>query len=384
MSDVQNAEGSMTAVFISPRRYVQGRGALSKLGEELGRLEARRPLILRDAVVAGILGDALGGIEGAFVVDFRGQCSPEEIDRVAALARGEGADAVAGVGGGKALDVAKAVAYPEKMPLIIVPTVASTDSPTSSLAVIYSEEGEYQGTNFYERNPDCVLVDTEIVARAPVRFLVAGMGDALSTYVEAEAAVRTGAKTLSGGTPTEAALAITRLCYDLVMKHGMAARAAAEQGAVTPSVEKVVEANTLLSGLGFESGGVSAAHAFHNGLTILPDTHHCMHGEKVAFGIICQLMLEGRPDAEAEEVVDFCLKVGLPVTLADLGLGNASRDDLEKAAKRASDPGELIHNEPFEVRPGTVLDAMLAADAFGRWRRAILEHKMPLPAVLTG
>lgn len=374
--------GPMPAIFISPRRYVQGRGAINRLGDELTRLGSRKPLILRDAVVAGIVDEKLAGVEGAFLEAFGGQCSREEIARVTNVARGEGADSIVGVGGGKTLDVARTVAYTEGLPMVIVPTVAATDSPTSSLAVVYTEDGELEEVRFYERNPDSVVVDTEIIARAPVRFLVAGMGDALATYFEAVTAARTGFKTIAGGTPTEAALAICRLCYDLIAKHGIAARTAVEQNVVTPAVEKVVEANTLLSGLGFESGGTSAAHAFHDGLTLLPGTHHLLHGEKVAFGVVCQLMLEGYPDREVEEVVDLCLKMGLPVTFEDLELGDVGKEDLMRVARRAAAPGGDVHKEPFEVRPEMLLDAMRAADAFGHWRRKVLENEgAPLPTV---
>ena len=100
------------------------------------------------------------------------------------------------------------------------------------------------------------------------------MGDGLSTYFEADASSRTRKQAMAGGGPTIAAITLARLCYDTLIEHGLAARLAVEQGAVTPAVEKVVEANTLLSGLGFECGGLAAAHSVHNGLTVLTGTHH--------------------------------------------------------------------------------------------------------------
>ena len=373
--------GPLAAVFAAPGKYIQGRGAIQRLGESLEQLGSERPLILGDPIVPEIMGDALDGVSGAVNVEFGGECSPEEIDRVSAAASENGADAIVGIGGGKSMDTAKAVAHPAGLPLIIVPTIASTDAPTSSLSVVYDEEGAFKEYRFFERNPDAVIVDTAIIAGAPVRFLVAGIGDGLSTYFEADASSRTRRQTMAGGAPTQAAIAIARLCYDTLLEHGLAARLAVEQGAVTPAVEKVVEANTLLSGLGFESGGLAAAHSVHNGLTALESTHHYWHGEKVAFGVISMLMLEERPAAVVEEVVDFCLEVGLPVTLEDIGLEGVSREDLEKVAEAACAEGETIHNEPFDVYPQMVLDAMLAADAFGHQRRALIAGEATLPAV---
>ncbi len=186
---------------------------------------------------------------------------------------------------------------------------------------------------------------------------------------------------IASGAPTSAALAISRLCYDTLLEYGLAARLTVEQGAVTPAVEKVVEANTLLSGLGFESGGLAAAHSVHNGLTALEGTHHFWHGEKVAFGVISMLMLEERPADIIEEVVDFCLEVGLPVALEDIGLDGVSREELELVSRAACTEGETIHNEPFPVYPEMVLDAMIAADTFGRQRRAFMQGRADLPAV---
>jgi len=377
----ENGAGPAAMVFAAPGRYVQGSGAVGRLGEVLEQLGAEKPLVLRDAIVTEVMGDVVEGLAGAFGVDFGGECSPAEIDRIAEVAREEGADAVVGIGGGKTMDAAKAVAHPAGLPLVIVPTIASTDAPTSSLSVIYDDDGAFQEYRFFGRNPDAVIVDTAIIAKAPVRFLVAGIGDGLSTYFEADASSKTRKQTIAGGAPTAAALAVSRLCYDTLLEYGLAARLAVEQDAVTPAVERVVEANTLLSGLGFESGGLAAAHSIHNGLTALEGTHHYWHGEKVAFGTISMLMLEERPAGEVEELVDFCLEVGLPVSLEDIGIGDAGREDLEKVAEGACVEGETIHNEPFEVYPRMVVDAMLAADAFGRQRRAVLEGEARLPAV---
>ena len=371
----------LSAVFAAPGKYIQGRGAIGRLGEILEQLGSSKPLILQDPIVQEIMGDSLEGLRSVTPVEFGGECSPEEIDRVAESAREAGADVIVGIGGGKTMDTAKSVAHPAGLPLVIVPTIASTDAPTSSLAVVYDEDGAFLEYRFFGRNPSAVIVDTGVIARAPVRFLVAGIGDGLSTYFEADASSKTRKQTMAGGAPTLAAVTLARLCYDTLLEHGLAARLAVEQGAVTPAVEMVVEANTLLSGLGFESGGLAAAHSIHNGLTALEGTHHFWHGEKVAFGVISMLMLEGQPAEVVEEVVDFCLEVGLPVALEDIGLEGVSREELEKVAEAACAEGETIHNEPFEVHPEMVLDAMLAADTFGRQRRAALEGEARLPTV---
>ena len=263
---------------------------------------------------------------------------------------------------------------------MIAPTIASTDAPTSALSVVYDDDGAFLEYRFWRGNPDCVLVDTQVIAQAPVRFLVAGIGDGLSTWFEADASSTTRAAAMAGGAPLQAALTLARLCYDTLLADGVAARQAVERKVVTPALERVVEANTLLSGLGFESGGLAAAHSIHNGLTALHETHEFWHGEKVSFGVVAMLVLEGRPTAVLDEVVDFCLDVGLPVTLGDVGV-DADTADLDAVAAAACAEGETIHNLPFAVNPAMVVDAMLAADAYGHERRALRERSRPLPAV---
>lgn len=170
--------------------------------------------------------------------------------------------------------------------------------------------------------------------------------------------------------PAGSAATLAELCYRILIDDGPDALQAVQTRVVNPALERLVEANTLLSGLGFESSGLAAAHAVHNGLTAAPPTHAYYHGEKVAYGLLVQLVLEGQPRAVLDPVLAFASTVGLPLTLAEVGLADLSRHMLEQIATRATAAGETIHNEPFEVRPDMVADAILAADAIGRaWQK---------------
>lgn len=353
-----------TAIF--PGRYVQGAGALELLGQEAARL-GRRPMAIVDAAVLDFVGPALKDRDGAPLAQqtFAGECCDPEIERLSAEARQINADVIIGIGGGKALDTAKAVAHALGMPVLIIPTLASTDAPCSALSVIYTPQGAFERYLFLPRNPDVVLVDSAVIARAPSRFLVAGMGDALSTWFEAEDCRVKRAGNMTGRMGPSSAYVLARLCYDTLLEYGEQALLAAERQVVTPALERIIEANTLLSGLGFESGGLSAAHAIHNGLTQLHATHAYWHGEKVAIGTQALTVLGGRPPAMVEEVFRFCASIGLPVTLNQIGLGEASDAELLRAAEAACATGETIHNAPYEASPQAVLAALRAADAIG-------------------
>jgi len=361
----------MSQVLLAPRRYVQGEGAIAGIGGDAARL-GRRALLIGGGRALAACGAAIreslaGQGLGCREERFGGECCDREVDRLVALARADGADLVIAAGGGKVIDTGKAVAHLLARPVVVVPTVAATDAPCSSVVVFYREDGGFDRYLSLPHNPDCVLVDTRIIAQAPVRTLVAGMGDALATYWEADTCARSGhPNPVTGATPPlRAALALARLCYDTLLEHGVAARRAVERRCVTPAVEAIVEANTLLSGLGFESGGLAAAHAVHNGLTQLEGCHDRLHGEKVAFGTLVQLVLEGRPSADFDTVLGFCRAVGLPVCLADLGLDAPSRADIRHVAEAATAPGETIHTTWFAVTADKVEAAIWAADALG-------------------
>jgi glycerol dehydrogenase len=297
---------------------------------------------------------------------FRGESSDSEIDRLADIARGESREVIVACGGGKAIDAAKAVAACLGLPVAIVPTVASNDSPCSALSVIYDEGGAFKRIQNHGKNPDLVLADTAVIARAPVRHLVSGMGDALATWYEADACRRSGASAPAGGKATGAALALARLCRDTLFEHGPGAVAACEEKKPTPALERIVEANILLSGLGFESAGVALAHALSEGFAIALGGHSRSHGEMVAFGLLAQLALEGRPRREIREVMEFCRSVRLPITLRELGADGMGHGALRTAAEISAEEGRPSHNMPFSVDADSIMAAIIEADARGR------------------
>ena len=359
----------MANIIASPGRYIQGKGALTELrlhAEKLGK----KFFILTSASgkkrIEGLIGAGMAGSGcSAHYEVFNGECSRKEIKRVEEAFRASGCELIVGAGGGKTHDTAKAAAFFAKVPVIIVPTIASTDAPCSALSVIYSDAGVFEEYLFFPAGPNMVIVDTDIVAAAPSRLLVAGMGDALATYFEARACVASEATNCVGGKAGLAAVNLAELCYETLLRDGYNAKIAAENHVCTKAVENIIEANTYLSGIGFESAGLAAAHAIHNGLTAIDETHAFYHGEKVAFGTLVQLVLENASD-DLEEALDFCHAVGLPVTLADLGIKKPEPAKLKKAAELACAAGETIHNMPFKVTPDMVYSAIVAADALGR------------------
>lgn len=371
----------MLTVFCSPRRYTQGANSTLSLGKEMATLGLPGPaLIVAGKTAIAVLSSTwrLSLDEAGFayqVCRFGGECSISEIERVKRQARDLGAGVIVGAGGGKVLDTARAAAADLELPVVTCPTVASSDAPCSALSVIYTDDGAFLKYRIYGKNPDLVLVDTQVIAHSPPRLLVAGMGDALATWFEAKACVEANAKNMRGGSSSQSALAVAELCYRILLRDGVDAVAALQNQSPTPALERLVEANTLLSGLGFESSGLAAAHAVHNGLTAVPQTHSYFHGEKVAYGLLVQLILEKKAQSLLEQVLDFATRVGLPTTLAAIGLAEMTDEMLDQIAARSTAQGETIHNEPFAVQPQMVAEAICAADALGReWQ---VKHGAP-------
>lgn len=364
----------MVQAIAFPGKYVQGDGELSRLSKYVSPL-GKNVLIIasqrRLDELKDIIQDSFKdtGISIAYEA-FGGECSKQEVERLRETVKSHQSSVIVGLGGGKAIDTAKAVAYYEKLPVVIVPTVASCDAPTSSVVIYYNEDGTFQEVLLTKRNPNVVLVDSGIIANSPVRLLIAGMGDALATFFEARTCVESYRRNLAGGTFTLSSYALAKLCYQTLLADGMAAKQAIQNKVVTKALNNIIEANTLLSGIGFESNGVSVAHSIYDGFMVMPNAHDMYHGEWVAFGTLVLLVLENRPQQEMEEVLKFCINVGLPVTLAELGMGDITREQLLKVAQAATAPKESIHNEPFKVSAEEVLAAILVADANGRKYKA--------------
>jgi glycerol dehydrogenase len=357
--------------IIAPGKYVQGPGELKQIGVHAASL-GNKFLVLASK---GGMKRCKAQIEEGFSAsgsqlifeEFNQECSKVEIDRLVDICQKEKCEAVIGIGGGKLLDTAKAVAhFHGNAPVIIIPTIASTDAPCSALSVIYTEEGVFQEYLILPKNPNLVIVDSSIIASAPVRLLVAGMGDALATYFEARACRASGAGNMTGLRPPLSAMALAELCYKTLITDGLKAKMAVEHKSVTIAVENIIEANTLLSGIGFESGGLAAAHAIHNGFTVLPQCHHLYHGEKVAFGTLTQMVLENLPNEEINEVLEFCSSIGLPISLSEMGIDEIKPEEIKAVAEAACAEGETIFNMPCPVTVEDLYGAILTADGLGR------------------
>lgn len=363
--------------WCSPERYIQGPGEFNRIRHYTDKFGKRIVAFIDQFFYDSFsrkLRDIYSGEGYALeTVRFDSEVTRALIDRHADELRDFQPDVVIGIGGGKTIDVAKGVGTCLGVRFIIVPTAASTDAPTSSLSVIYREDHSHEGEFFYDHSPSLLIVDTEIIANGPCRLLVSGMGDALATLIEADATRVSNTPNLvynndGGYRQSLAGQAIARACYESLMKYGLSAKIACDHHVVTPALENIVETNILLSGLGFENNATAGAHSVNDGLTAVPGGEKTMHGEKVAFGCLVQLIAENAPWEKLEEVTDFCLSVGLPVCLEDLQVAND--DETVRAVARAS-MHSCWGNMAFDVDEDMVFSAIRTADAYGRMKKGL-------------
>ena len=354
-------------IFGGPHRYVQGPGALGELGSLLA-LYGRRPFIIVDAAVMDIIRRQLTAVlsnvsDTMTFAAFSGECTAAKIDEMVKQAKEAQSDVVLGVGGGKTIDNAKGVRIACGGPLLIVPTVASNDAPTSRLVVLYRDDHSLSEVRLMATNPDAVVVDTSLIASAPRRFFVAGIGDALSKKFEVEQCARASGLNFYKGRPTELALMIADQCYRTVRRDAVDALRAVTAKAPNEALERVVEATILSSGLGFESGGLSISHALTRGFSAVASLSGALHGEQVAFGLLAQLCLEGRSDDFLTDMKTFYRQIGLPVSLADLGLRVSADAAIRTIAERTLADAPYVRNFESEVTEGSLCQALSRADA---------------------
>jgi len=359
----------MIDVFLAPRRFLQEKRLLSKTGEFLKDL-GENPLFLADKLVASLVeNEAKESLEkkgGSFkLVFFGGECCQEEIEKAVEAIKRERSDVMVGCGGGKAIDTAKAAAYFAGIPLVTLPSSAATCAAWSSVCPVYSRRGEYLRTLELKKNPDLVLVDSEIIARAPSRLLSAGMGDSLAKWYEG----RTTSQGREKDPSVALALNLSRNLREIIEKNGPQAKFDVERKFCSLEVEQIIHANILITGLIGGLGGKSfrsaAAHALNYALSGIPAAVHTLHGERVAVGILMQLILEGKDQEELLKLLYLYRKIGLPCSLEELGI-YLSPEQLKEVSIRFFKSGSSVYNLPFSIDEVMFQEALLEINSLAK------------------
>lgn len=350
---------------LSPGRYLAGEGVLDRVGE-LARPLGSQAIVIADGLVMELAGPQVAGLlrrAGLRVREqlFPGETSPEAVQGAATRWGALEGAVIVGLGGGKALDYAKAVADRAGRPVLMVPTSAATCAAASACAILYAG-GRYVETRPVVP-PVCCLVDYRIIAEAPPRLLASGIADALAKWEEGR--LQEGP---SLSFPERAALEVARRVHADLWERGSGAVEDCRRKEATARLKAVVDANILGAGLCSVLGGhrlrSAAAHALAVSLTLTGERIGALHGETVGFGLLFQRCLLGDRE-EAAALAVFLRGLGLPLTLADLverDLPPAGRAALARLLLR---PRSGIHSLPRPVSEAGILRALEEAEALG-------------------
>ncbi len=352
-----------SALSIAPSQVL--RSSLVSAGTAIASL-GKRPLVIGGQHTLKVVEAPLNKVFQnqqltAAQQSYTPDCSERSLASLQAAVESHQADFIIGVGGGKALDTAKLVAYRCQLPIVTLPTSGATCAAWTALSNVYSDEGAFQYDVPLAKCPDLLILDYDLIQQAPQRTLVAGIGDAIAKWYEASVSSGHSSDTL-----TISAVQQARVLRDLLLQKSVAALQ--EPGGQT--WREVVDATVLLAGVIGGLGGANcrtvAAHAVHNGLTHLLAAHDVLHGEKVAYGILVQLRLEEMVAGNQlaltarQQLLKFYTEIGLPKTLSDLGLNQITLAELQKVAEITCQPNSDIHRLPFAVSPEPLMAAMVS------------------------
>ncbi|WP_231575398.1 iron-containing alcohol dehydrogenase family protein [Paenibacillus sp. FSL P4-0081] len=359
-------------VRAAPQEFVCREGSWNDLEEHLRRRGIERVLVVRGVkswAAAGRYWPQLDGTEIHYHV-YGGECTYGERDAIAGYAAEHQLQAIVAVGGGKITDVVKSAAAKLNLPAVILPTLAATCAAWSSLSVMYDAQGAYIRFDVFPRSNALVLLDPAVIAASPPELLAAGIGDTLAKWYEADAIIR---HLPAPPVEVELALFTARKCRDHLLEYSAAALAAVSAGvlddALTRTVETIIMVGGLVGGFGEDYGRTAGAHSVHDALTAIPEAHSLLHGSKVAYGVLVQLALEEN-FAEIEELLPFYRQIGLPASLADMGLDFLTPGDLLELGERAAAPEASIHRMHGVITAARIADAAAELERFvGSWRR---------------
>ncbi|MBE6037075.1 MAG: iron-containing alcohol dehydrogenase family protein [Clostridiales bacterium] len=296
------------------------------------------------------------GFEILDTVLYGHDCTYETIAKWADHAKAIGAQMIFGMGGGKALDTAKGAAAKAGLPVFTFPTIAATCAATTALSVVYREDGSFDSFYFYDRPACHCFMDLSIIAKAPVRYLQAGMGDTIGKFFECHFSARGDKLDHSSALGRE----ISNMCYEPLREHGVQAMADCEAGTPSHALEQAVLANIVSTGLVslmvLDDYNCAIAHSVYYGLVLLPGFEEkWLHGNVVAYGVLVQLAVDGDL-SEARRLKAFLQALKIPTTLKEMDVA-LDRQHL-KAMLTETVTGPDMDHIPYPVTEEMVFAAM--------------------------
>lgn len=247
-----------------------------------------------------------------------------------------GPDVAIAVGGGKTVDIVRAQSLQTHTAVALFPTIAATNACGTRICVIFNDDNsQIADIKVMPGFHQLTLVDTDFVVRAPYRSLVGGIGDCLGSYYEADWNAQQKGRRYTTSSMVWAAFEDSE---KILREKGLLAIEACKAGQKTLAFEQVVEHIIVGNGLWSSTapGGMSLPHVLADEVLVyLGCEHRFLHGELVGYGVLPLFAWAGYPLQRIYDYIDFCLSVGLPTTMDELGIGDVSDDELTRCAEKA-------------------------------------------------
>lgn len=293
-------------------------------------------------------------------VIFGNECYEERVNELYSQFKEKNISFIVGVGGGKALDTSKFLSLKLDLPIVTIPTIASTCAASSCLSVIYTKDHAFEKFVYYKKPPYHIFIDTKIITDAPFKYLRAGIGDTLAKHYEIEFSAR--GKDLDYSSAL--GLTISNMCCDPLFKYGVDALNSAKKNVLNNSLEQVILAIIITTGIVSQlinpdyNGAI--AHALFYGLTNIKGFEEkFLHGDVVGYATIVQLMVDKNID-EAKKIKSFLDSLDIETTLKQRNIP-CTKEYLQNVLTSAiNDPDMKVIAYPVNV--DMLYDAILAVE----------------------
>jgi glycerol dehydrogenase-like iron-containing ADH family enzyme len=351
----------------APQNYLNEPGLIARIGDYVAPISRDKVMIITSPKAWLATQRAVETSFAPHGIQYQryflqGECTAATIAAFTEQAAAEDIRLIIGIGGGKVLDTAKGIAESGgRLPLITVPTVAATCAAWSPISVLYTEAGAHLNSMPLQRTPEWVLVDSQIIAQTPVRYLKAGIVDALAKWYEFEPYLRQDDSSLSLILKAQAA----KLALDIFEQLGEQAVADNQARQVTPALIKVVDAVIALAGMANsmrdEITRIGVAHGIHNSITRQPDLHGFLHGELVGFGLVIQSLLDTTGAPSRARLLNLLKVFSTPLTLRELGVTESVARRATQIAQGVQIAPAIAARLPFALNAERIEQALLSA-----------------------
>lgn len=344
---LENYEMHLPSYSIGSQIYDKIANVCKDYGSKVLMIGGQKALAAAEGKIRDAIKDSSLTIIGTEL--YGHDCTYETVDRLRSLPVYQEADMVFAVGGGKALDTCKLLCIEDDKPIFTFPTIASNCAATTSVSIVYQEDGTFLKPHFFIRPAMHAFIDTEVIANSPVRYMWAGIGDTYAKYYEATISSRE--ETLEHFTAL--GVNISQMCKDPVLLYGKKAYEDHKNHIASYELEQLVLAITVTTGLAsifltrdftpdYNSG---LAHAIFYALTKYPviEKDH-LHGEVVGFGVLFALLCDGQME-EFEKVYAFNKSIGLPTSLSDIDITD---EEFKETITRLPEMSDVRHY-PYKI-----------------------------------